>query len=280
MLCWPERATINLWAFAMNYAIWVYNRLPSSMLGGLSPDELWSGNRSSHDELQRAHVFGCPVYMLDPRLVDGDKIPKWNHRARMGMFLGFSHEHSSLVPLVLNLRTGHVSPQYHVIFDDNFETVPSLNPSTADIDDKFAALFDSAKDFYLDQISEDDDVPLPVFDSDWNDVNAVPEGVPNEVPEGDNVASEGVDTASEGEDFDFDNPPELARGSRSSQNQSPRYAQLTVLAAATLPLSQALHTWADLPAGILNDPSRRSTYNPTGRLEYRDLAEASVLTSS
>jgi hypothetical protein len=256
----------------MNYAIWVYNRLPSSMLGGLSPDELWSGNHSSHDELRCAHVFGCPVYVLDHKLADGDKIPKWNHRARMGMFLGFSHEHSSLVPLVLNLRTGHVSPQYHVIFDDNFETVPSLNPSTADIDDKFAALFDSAKDFYLDQISEDDD--------DWNDVNAVPEGVPNEVPEGDNVASEGVDTASEGEDFDFDNPPKLARGSRSSRNQSRRYAQLTVLAAATLPLSQALHTWADLPAGILNDPSRRSTYNPTGRLEYRDLAEASVLTSS
>lgn len=24
MLCWPERANINLWAFAMNYAIWVY----------------------------------------------------------------------------------------------------------------------------------------------------------------------------------------------------------------------------------------------------------------
>jgi transposase InsO family protein len=25
MLCWPDRANINLWAFAINYAIWVYN---------------------------------------------------------------------------------------------------------------------------------------------------------------------------------------------------------------------------------------------------------------
>jgi hypothetical protein len=76
MLCWPECANINLWALAMNYAIWVYNRLPSPMLGGLSPNEVWSGNRSNHDELRRAHVFGCPVYVLDPRLADGDKVPK------------------------------------------------------------------------------------------------------------------------------------------------------------------------------------------------------------
>jgi hypothetical protein len=119
------------------------------------------------------------------------------------MFLGFSSEHSSLVPLVLNLRTGHVSPQYHVIFDDNFETVPSLNPLTSDIDDKFAALFDSAKDFYLDQIAEDDDVPLPSLDSAWDDATTVPEGA----PEGVNAAPEGVSEESEGENFDFDNPP-------------------------------------------------------------------------
>ena len=163
MLCWPDRANINLWAFAINYAVWVYNRLPSNMLGGLSPNEIWSGNRADHHELRRAHVFGCPVYVLDPKLADGDSIPKWNHRAHMGMFLGFSHEHSSLVPLVLNLSTGHVSPQYHVIFDDNFETVPSLNPNASDIDDKFAALFESSREFYLHQISEEDDFKAPPY---------------------------------------------------------------------------------------------------------------------
>ena len=271
MLCWPDRANINLWAFAMNYAIWVYNRLPSSMLGGLSPNEVWSSNRSSHEELRRAHVFGCPVYVLDPKLADGDKVPKWNHRARMGMFLGFSHEHSSLVPLVLNLRTGHISPQYHVIFDDNFETVPSLNSSSTDIDDKFASLFDSAKDFYLDQIAEDDDVPLPSLSPEWDDVPAVPEGA--------NAAPEGANAVPEGDQFDFDNPPTLDRTSRSTRNRSPAYG-LAIVAAATLPLSQALHTWADLPAGVLNNPSRRSSFQPTGRIEYRELAEASILNSS
>ena len=41
----------------------------------------------------------------------------------MGQFLGFSRVHSSTVALVRNLHTGHVSPQYHIVVDDKFETV-------------------------------------------------------------------------------------------------------------------------------------------------------------
>ena len=41
------------------------------------------------------------------------------------MFVGFSRVHSSDVPLVLNTRTGYISPQYHVVFDDTFSTVTS-----------------------------------------------------------------------------------------------------------------------------------------------------------
>ena len=50
--------------------------------------------------------------------------------AHKGIFLGFSPHHSSDIPLVLNLTTGHISPQYHVVFDDGFDTV--LLHSTAD----------------------------------------------------------------------------------------------------------------------------------------------------
>ena len=39
--------------------------------------------------------------------------------------MGLSPKHASSVPLVLNLTTGHVSPQFHVIFDDSFSTVSS-----------------------------------------------------------------------------------------------------------------------------------------------------------
>ena len=41
----------------------------------------------------------------------------------MGQFLGFSDDHSSLVANVNNLITGYISPQFHLVFDDLFETV-------------------------------------------------------------------------------------------------------------------------------------------------------------
>jgi hypothetical protein len=72
------------------------------------------------------HAFECPVYVLDALLQDGKKIPKWNPQACLGLFLEFSDLHSSLVPLVLNVDMGRISPQFHVIFEDKFETVTSL----------------------------------------------------------------------------------------------------------------------------------------------------------
>ena len=73
------------------------------------------------------HVWGAPVYVLDPKLQQGKKLPRWQPRSRRGIFVGFSNDHSSDVPLVLNLTTGSISPQYHVVFDDEFSTVPSID---------------------------------------------------------------------------------------------------------------------------------------------------------
>jgi hypothetical protein len=63
------------------------------------------------------------VYVLDPKLQDGKKIPKWNCWAQQGQFLGFSDEHSLLVATVCHLTTDFVSPQFHVVFDDHFHAV-------------------------------------------------------------------------------------------------------------------------------------------------------------
>jgi hypothetical protein len=64
--------------------------------------------------------------------------------------VGFSEEHSSLAPLVYNPRTQHVSPQYHVIFDDKFSTVPSLY-TEAERDVRWQTLFDTIdRDLYID----------------------------------------------------------------------------------------------------------------------------------
>ena len=56
---------------------------------------------------------------------DGMKIPKWEPRSRGAQFVGYSPLHSSTVGLVRNLRTGNISPQFHVVYDDFFETVHS-----------------------------------------------------------------------------------------------------------------------------------------------------------
>lgn len=73
-MCWPGRKFIDLWPFAIQYAVWVHNRLPPSG-AGWSPQELWCRSKSTKSELPRAHVFGCPIYILDPKLQDGKKIP-------------------------------------------------------------------------------------------------------------------------------------------------------------------------------------------------------------
>ena len=43
-------------------------------------------------------------------------------RSRMVVFLGFSKQHANTVGMVLNLSTGHVSPQWNLIYDNSFET--------------------------------------------------------------------------------------------------------------------------------------------------------------
>ncbi len=95
------------------------------MENGLSPNEIWSSAKGvSGVILSLIHVFGCPVYMLDATLQDGKKIPKWSPHARLGLFLGFLDVHSSQVPMVLNVVTGKISPQFHDFFDDTFENGP------------------------------------------------------------------------------------------------------------------------------------------------------------
>jgi hypothetical protein len=48
----------------------------------------------------------------------------------MGIYVGRSPSHASNVALVLNPRTGHISPQFHVVFDDDFTTVKYLRKMT------------------------------------------------------------------------------------------------------------------------------------------------------
>ena len=73
------------------------------------------------------HTFGCPVYLLQDNLQTAvSKYPKLYPRVRLGVYLERSSYHAGNVALVLNSRILHISPQFHVVFDDKLSTVLSL----------------------------------------------------------------------------------------------------------------------------------------------------------
>ena len=78
------------------------------------------------ETLINCHIWGCPTYVLEPKLQKpGIKMPKWDPKSQRGVNMGFSNMHSTHVGLVLNLLTGSISPQYHVLFDEMFSIVMS-----------------------------------------------------------------------------------------------------------------------------------------------------------
>ena len=121
---WKSGVDSSLWPMAVTYAVYIYNNTPNAQ--NLCPADLFTGSTVPRHRLRDLHTWGCPVYILDPALQAGQKLPRWSPRSRRGVFVGLSTIHSSEVPLVLNLQTGSITTQYHVVFDDRYSTVASL----------------------------------------------------------------------------------------------------------------------------------------------------------
>ena len=70
--------------------------------------------------------------MLDARLqsAGGAGPPKWEPRSRIGVYLGHSPFHADSGALLWNPTTGRLSLHYHVVFDDDFTTVPYMESGT------------------------------------------------------------------------------------------------------------------------------------------------------
>ncbi len=156
-LHWTDRGSddISLWPFAVKHAVWLYNRVPNRK-SGLTPLELLTKSKADHRDLLRSHVWGCPAIVLEPQLQNDQKLPKWNRRARVGQFLGFSDEHSSLVANVRHMSNGYVSPQFHVVFDDLFETVIRTGDNDAVINSICDGLFDRNRELYVEDEFDSD----------------------------------------------------------------------------------------------------------------------------
>ncbi|MGH3053715.1 MAG: hypothetical protein ACRDL7_01895, partial [Gaiellaceae bacterium] len=163
-LRWPEATQASLWPFALEYAAHLWNTTPKESCGGMSPMEFFSSSRMEFQEINNAHVWGCPAYVLDPTLQDGKKLPKWQPRSRRGMFIGVSPSHSTTVGEILNLTTGSVTPQYHVVFDDWFSTVTCP-------DDHVPETWEDLFLHHRSQILEPDQVGPPLADE-WLDADS------------------------------------------------------------------------------------------------------------
>ena len=120
---WKKMVIINLWPYAMRHANDVANTTPRKGQE-LSPLEMFSAVQIA-PKLRHFHAFGCPTYILDNALPSGQGAPKWKEHSWLGVCLGPSPNHTRSIALVLNPRTGHGSPQFHIKFDDFFETVQS-----------------------------------------------------------------------------------------------------------------------------------------------------------
>jgi len=143
----PEYISTILWPFALKCAEDRLNHLVHRS-DGRTPYETIAGIDSSSINVSNFHTFGSPCYVLDQRLQSGSSmIPKWEPRARMGINVGQSPSHASNIALVLNPRTGHVSPQFHVVFDDDFTKVEYLRKMT--VPPHWAELVRSSADVQL-----------------------------------------------------------------------------------------------------------------------------------
>jgi hypothetical protein len=118
---WSDAVSVFLWPYDLKHANECINVTPFP--GNMdSPIEKFTGLKvtTNYNDI---HPFACPAYALDGRVQGGQKAPKWGTRARIAIYLGPSTTHARSVGNLLSLTTGLVSPQFHVRYDDTFQTL-------------------------------------------------------------------------------------------------------------------------------------------------------------
>jgi hypothetical protein len=90
-----------------------------------SGDALMNLSSAAENLVQVYHLI-----QFDESMSNLTNEPKWEPHARMGIYVGCSPSHAANVSLILNPQTGHISPQLHVVYDNDFTTVPHLRTAT------------------------------------------------------------------------------------------------------------------------------------------------------
>jgi len=94
---------------------------------GIAEWHIWSLTK-------RACSMFLPAMILWPDIISeqlwpfqqGPKLPRWKPHSPVGVYLGSLPTDASSVLLALSTTTGLISPQFHVVYDDNFVTTTCL----------------------------------------------------------------------------------------------------------------------------------------------------------
>ncbi len=127
MRMWPQMVDQIFWPFA----IYAMNSLHIDTEGN-TPESKFYGVNIENIPVKTFHTMFCQCYVQDSRLHTAGSIglPKWEPRSNICVYLWHSPLHAGSVALFYNPSTGHVSPQYHVVFDNDFTTAPYMEAGT------------------------------------------------------------------------------------------------------------------------------------------------------
>jgi hypothetical protein len=131
---WDKTITAELSPFAIQHAAIIYNTTKRRSCDyDISPWEQFTGERYKLDQTG-LHLLFCPVYVLDRRMQEGTWPPKWSKQTKQKVYVRHLCHYTKAVPLLWYPKTKLVSPQFHVMFDDNFNTVQAPDPNIKQAD--------------------------------------------------------------------------------------------------------------------------------------------------
>jgi hypothetical protein len=120
----PQMVDKVFWPFAIKAAVERMNSLHIDTADH-TPESKFYGVNIENIPVKTFCTMFCPCYILDSRLHNAGSIgpTKWEPRSNICVYLGHSPLHAGRVALFYNQSNGHVSLQFHVVFDNVFTTI-------------------------------------------------------------------------------------------------------------------------------------------------------------
>lgn len=157
MAHWPTHINDTFWPFAIRHSVQLHN-ISCRKGSQKSPWELFTGSPPTKLPIH-GRVFGCPAFVLTKSMQDNPSAAgTWSPRSWPGIYVGFSPLHSHTVAMIYNPSTQHVTPQFHVTFDESFSTVHIHDPTA--LETRLTQLCASKSTWHYSDIHGDPDLYL------------------------------------------------------------------------------------------------------------------------